>query len=177
MTKQGVFRGLPTWLTVWLTVAVVVVIWDASMVLLRPHTLPGGKLNWLYFPYNLYITIDLRYGDMEDSFGIAQAWLNVVEIFIGIGALIMNYLRKPSTLLVTLVVCTMTFWKTVLFLLMYTKLANGEDELGTDDPILLIFCFMIPNGVWILFPGLSMWYLCKDILRRITNGDSHGKQN
>ncbi|XP_072039841.1 uncharacterized protein [Amphiura filiformis] len=176
MAGGGDFRGLPTWLAAWLTLSVLVVTWDATFVLTRPHSMPGGNLNWLYSPYNLYITIDKRYGDMEDSFGLAQSWLNIVEIFLGIVALILNYQRKPSALLVTLVVCTMTFWKTVLYNLMYTRLANGE-ELGTDDPMMIIFCFVIPNGCWVLFPGLAMWYLYNDILRRITSGVSHGKQN
>lgn len=169
------FRGMPSWLVYWVAISTAIVCWDFTFVLMRPDSLPGGKLNWLYAPYNLYISIDKRYGDMEDSFGLAQTWLNVGECSLAIIGLMLNRARNPSALLVILIMQTMTFWKTVLYHIMYTRLANG-DELGTDDPMLVIFCFIIPNGCWLLFPGLAMWHLYGDILNRISGG-SHGKQN
>ena len=49
-------RKLPFWVAVWLGFSSVVCTIDALFVLLRPHTLPGGKWNYLFelCKYNLY---------------------------------------------------------------------------------------------------------------------------
>ena len=79
----------------WLLLSTIVVAWDAGFVLLRPRSLPGGDLHYLWKPCKgthsptplpiyftwcgsftvdtLYIEVDTRYGDMEDAFCIAQS--------------------------------------------------------------------------------------------------------
>ncbi|XP_033097600.1 uncharacterized protein LOC117101682 [Anneissia japonica] len=98
--RQETSNGLPGWIVAWLIITAIIQTWDASYILLRPHTSPGGKLNAFWRPYNLYRDIDLRYKDTEDSFGIAQSCLNLVEVLL---ALIVLYLAAtkllPSTLL------------------------------------------------------------------------------
>ena len=43
-------RNLPFLVVLWFGITSVVCIVDASFVLLRPHTLPGGKWNYLFQP-------------------------------------------------------------------------------------------------------------------------------
>ena len=62
----------------WLIVSSLIVIYDASYVLLRPHSLKGGKYEHIYQPYQLYIKFDTLYGDNQDPFNIIQSWLNLV---------------------------------------------------------------------------------------------------
>ena len=64
----------------WLALSGVIVIYDACFVLLRPETLPGGKYEFIYSPYQLYIKYDTLYGNMQDSFVVIQSQLNLVEV-------------------------------------------------------------------------------------------------
>ena len=43
-------RKLPSWIAFWLVFSSVVCVIDALFVLLRPHTLPGGKWNYIFKP-------------------------------------------------------------------------------------------------------------------------------
>jgi hypothetical protein len=69
----------------WITVSIPLVIWDALYILLRPHTMAGGALQWpIWKPYEIYASIDHVYGwpgwENHDGFGGAQGVLNVVEV-------------------------------------------------------------------------------------------------
>jgi hypothetical protein len=70
--------------TIWLMVSIPLVIWDAGYVLLRPHSMPGGKLHSpVWTPYALYGTIDYIYGwpafNARNGFTAAQTVLNLFE--------------------------------------------------------------------------------------------------
>eukprot|EP00955_Chlamydomonas_euryale_P114833 366307-Chlamydomonas_euryale.AAC.1 len=47
----------PGWLTPWLVISGVLVVWDAGYVLMRPRSMPGGDLFWLWRPYPLYASV------------------------------------------------------------------------------------------------------------------------
>lgn len=71
-------------LTIWLVVSVPLVIWDAGYVLLRPHSMPGGRLHSpIWAPYALYGSIDYIYGwpafNARNGFTAAQTILNLIE--------------------------------------------------------------------------------------------------
>ncbi|KAL1989360.1 hypothetical protein VTN96DRAFT_122 [Rasamsonia emersonii] len=70
--------------TIWLLVSVPLVLWDAGYVLLRPHSMPGGKWHSpIWTPYALYGTIDYIYGwpafNARNGFTAAQTVLNLLE--------------------------------------------------------------------------------------------------
>jgi len=62
---------------IWLVVSATIVIWDASYVLLRPHSLKGGLYEHLYAPYQIYIKYDTLYAGNDDLFVVIQSWLNI----------------------------------------------------------------------------------------------------
>ena len=71
-------------LTIWLFVSVPLVAWDAGYVLLRPHSMPGGRLHSpIWTPYALYGTVDYIYGwpayNARNGFTAAQTVMNIVE--------------------------------------------------------------------------------------------------
>lgn len=83
---QGrVWSHTPSNLTLlWLAISLPLVIWDTGYVLLRPHSMPGGKYHWpLWVPYELYGRTDYVYGwkawNEHNGFTAAQGWMNVVE--------------------------------------------------------------------------------------------------
>lgn len=70
--------------TIWLVVSLPLVAWDAGYVLLRPHSMPGGRLHSpIWTPYALYGTIDYIYGwpafNARNGFTAAQTVMNIVE--------------------------------------------------------------------------------------------------
>lgn len=83
--KGRVWSHTPSNLTLlWLAISLPLVIWDTGYVLLRPHSMPGGKYHWpLWVPYELYGRTDYVYGwkawNEHNGFTAAQAWMNVME--------------------------------------------------------------------------------------------------
>lgn len=68
----------------WLFISLPLVAWDTGYVMLRPHSMPGGKLHWpLWVPYDLYGRVDYIYGwkafNSHNGFTAAQGFLNIVE--------------------------------------------------------------------------------------------------
>lgn len=71
-------------LTLWLVFSLPLVAWDAGYVLLRPHSMPGGRLHSpIWTPYALYGKVDYIYGwpafNARNGFTAAQTVMNVVE--------------------------------------------------------------------------------------------------
>ncbi|CAD6886263.1 unnamed protein product, partial [Tilletia controversa] len=73
----------PTWITIWLAVSSILVMWDCGYMLLRPHSMKGGKYFTLWAPYELYGTIDKIYGvdafTAKEGFPAAQSVMNIPE--------------------------------------------------------------------------------------------------
>ncbi|KAF2476969.1 uncharacterized protein BDR25DRAFT_42610 [Lindgomyces ingoldianus] len=68
----------------WICVSLPLVIWDSLYILLRPHTMAGGILQWpIWKPYEIYASIDYVYGwpgwEGNDGFGGAQGAINAIE--------------------------------------------------------------------------------------------------
>ncbi|KAL2822494.1 hypothetical protein BJX63DRAFT_122029 [Aspergillus granulosus] len=73
-----------TAVNLWLLISCPLVLWDAGYVLLRPHSMPGGKWHSpMWSPYALYATVDYIYGwpayNSNNGFTAAQTYLNLVE--------------------------------------------------------------------------------------------------
>ncbi|KAF3040705.1 hypothetical protein E8E12_006297 [Didymella heteroderae] len=86
----------------WLVVSLPLVLWDSLYILLRPHTMAGGALQWpLWKPYEIYAAIDYVYGwpgwESNDGFGGAQGALNAVEtVLYGLYVMIIYYHSVPA---------------------------------------------------------------------------------
>lgn len=69
---------------IWLAISLPLVIWDTGYVLLRPHSMPGGKLHSpIWSPYELYGRIDYVYGlkalETQNGWTAAQGSVNMLE--------------------------------------------------------------------------------------------------
>ncbi|KAJ5911521.1 uncharacterized protein N7473_000824 [Penicillium subrubescens] len=169
-------------LTIWLVVSVPLVIWDAGYVLLRPHSMPGGRLHSpIWTPYALYGTVDYIYGwpayNARNGFTAAQTVMNVVEtlgylyyLWIGFvwllaGEKVVAGRTGAIALLVAFTASVMTLSKTLLYWL--NEFFSGFDNIGHNDAASLIFLWIIPNGLWIVFPAYSMIILGDEILNSL----------
>jgi hypothetical protein len=103
---------LPRWIVVWLCITAAIQTYDALFVILGPVPHVGGPLAGLWPGHLLYARFDQRYANF-DAFGTAQSWANLVEVVV---ALIAVRLRaRFSGVILTLILCVATFWKTVLY--------------------------------------------------------------
>lgn len=86
----------------WLAISLPLVLWDTLYILLRPHTMAGGALQWpIWKPYEIYASIDYVYGwpgwDSNDGFGGAQGALNAVEtVLYGLYVMVIYYHSVPA---------------------------------------------------------------------------------
>ncbi|KAJ3414635.1 hypothetical protein HDV05_006276 [Chytridiales sp. JEL 0842] len=145
---------LPTLVTTWLTLTTPIVLWDAGFVLNRPHSLNTS----FWEPYKLYVTIDKAYGDAEYAFVEAQAYLNLLEVAIGVVALYFHFRKSSSAIPWAITANAMTLNKTILYFVIeavgkfhYVKHNSWYDY---------ILLYVLTNGWWILMPLLcllSLW--------------------
>ncbi|KAJ6102194.1 hypothetical protein N7486_004621 [Penicillium sp. IBT 16267x] len=196
--------------TVWLVVSVPLIVWDAAYVLLRPHSMPGGRLHSpLWTPYALYGQIDYMYGwpafNARNGFTAAQTALNVIEtlgylyylfIIYHYGATVVGSGRGASTqkkgfvwlltgekvvagrtgaiaLMVAYTASVMTLSKTILYWL--NEFFSGFDNIGHNDAFTLIVLWMLPNGLWIVFPSYSIYSLGGEILTSLEQASPRGR--
>lgn len=163
---------LPSWIVCWFVISIIICTIDALFVLLRPRTLPGGDLNYLVKPYNIYITVDQRYKDLKDDFLLGVAWMNLFEVAIKICALLLHHSSSSWSQLTSFMVSTMTWSKTMLFLLLSTPCCHGgHDYHAGVSWQKLVLIYIIPNGIWIVLPFACMVSLGKRLVQ-----PSQGKQ-
>lgn len=146
---------LPLFVIIWMVVSFAVVLWDASYVMLRPQSMEGGSLAWLYGPYQLYILHDERYANQGDSFVLSQAIVNLVEIAVGIGALLLHMQGSPRCNLWAHASLSMTLGKTILYFTM--EAVEGWANTWHGSIVDMLLYFIIPSATWLIFPLWGMF--------------------
>lgn len=143
---------LPRWVILWLALAAVVVTWDALFVLNRPASMPGGPLHALWKPYGLYVQVDHRYGNLQDPFVVAQSYMNLIEIALGLLALRLHQTGRRGAVLLAYSVSLMTLAKTVLYFVM--DAVSGFAQTRHNSLAMLVPYYLMTNGVWLILPAL-----------------------
>jgi len=139
------------WMKNWLVLSMLIVFWDISFIFLRPYSMPGGDLHFLWIPYLKYISIDLSYGDLNDPFVPAQAILSLVEITLGLVVLWWSRIGKQIEAgLLLMVVSSLTAAKTALILVL--EWTSGFENTGHNTWWESGLFYGLPNVVWIIFP-------------------------
>ncbi|KAI3478697.1 hypothetical protein L1887_59334 [Cichorium endivia] len=159
-----------TLVSAWLFLSSFVVAWDIGYILMRPRSFLGGDLHWLWSPYSLYMNIDYIYGlpawDAKDGFPAAQTLMNVVESILNLFYVYLVHVRAtPSSRAVApiygLITVTMTLSKTILYVL--NDYCCGWCKTGHNDLYTLIVYWILPNGLWILFPAIIAYVFVKEL--------------
>ena len=144
-------QGLPQFAVLWFIISGLIVILDASFVLLRPISMPGGSLAFLYGGWHKYITHDKRYADTHDAFVVVQSWLNLVEVAFQFMAVAAHLQKGPSCALkLGFFVSVATFYKTVIYFSM--EYAEGLKFTRHNSLPDLILYVVIPSFVWLAMP-------------------------
>ncbi|GAA5974132.1 hypothetical protein JCM11641_003455 [Rhodosporidiobolus odoratus] len=146
----------PRWISLWFWISTLLVLWDAGYCLLRPRSMEGGDLFWLWSPYSLYAETDLVYGqamfERGDGFTSAQAIMNLIESFLNAVTLYLFSRQSPVAILAGFSATLMTASKTVLYWLCDQQ--SGWALTGHNSRKDWWILFAIPNGAWIVFPTL-----------------------
>ncbi|CAF9909102.1 hypothetical protein IMSHALPRED_007605 [Imshaugia aleurites] len=191
--RKGTWTHAPSTITLlWLLVSLPIVCWDTAYVLLRPHSMPNGSLHAPVFtPYALYGKVDYIYGEKayreHNGFTSAQASLNVAETagYVAYLWVVWKYGEGEKravgggwggvACLVAFALSVMTVSKTVLY--WSNEYFSGFENIGHNDPLSLLFLWIIPNGLWLLFPSYMIYEFGRDILHglSIAGGDRSSK--
>jgi hypothetical protein len=156
--KEEIIFKIPRWIIIWLIISMMIILWDSGFLFTRPDSFPGGSLAWLWVPYAKYITIDTGYADLDNDFLVAQQIMSLIEIIIDIVALYFNYKRKIS-LAILLIFSTLllTGFKTILVFLL--EAVSGFKHVGHNAVYDLIFLYILPNSLWLIFPFAGVFVL------------------
>nr|CCC94763.1 unnamed protein product [Trypanosoma congolense IL3000] len=147
------FPAVAAW---WFLLTAPVVVLDAFFVLTRSDSRgmehPFGKV-WVLRPWTLYAKYDMRYAPNDDAFVVAQSWVNLLEVALGLAAVVLSAGRRTECALkVAVCVSVMTLGKTVLYFVMdvvekgkYTNHVRWLDK---------VFMVIMPSLLWIAVPAL-----------------------
>jgi len=161
-----------TWVSLWFLLSAPIVLWDAGYCFMRPRSMRGGDLHWLWKPYAIYQDVDLVYGlptlKSGDGFPAAQSFLNVIETFMNILYLYLAHVAQwPAAPLIGFASIVMTFSKTLLYF--SKEYFCNYCSIGHNSLDKLIIYYIIPNGLWIVVPLLIIRRLGKDIATSLIN--------
>ncbi|KAK9449980.1 uncharacterized protein V1518DRAFT_415210 [Limtongia smithiae] len=158
------------WVTGWFILSSIICLWDATYILFRPYSFPGGKLHFIWAPYAKYYEIDYVYGQLayedRDGFPAGQSTINLVEITLNmVYVLSMALSTTPSTRLngafAGLIGATSCFFKTVLYLL--AEWYSDCKYVGHNSWFNLIFLYLVPSSPWVIVSFLSMLAIAKQL--------------
>ncbi|KZW00855.1 hypothetical protein EXIGLDRAFT_603719 [Exidia glandulosa HHB12029] len=171
MTKSA--TGVPAvwWITAWFVASAPVIFWDAGYCLMRPRSMRGGDLHWIWKPYSLYQDVDLVYGvkalEENNGFTSAQSAMNLIETFLNLYYVYLTHVSpSPYAPVVGISSAVMTLSKTVLYWLV--EYYCNYCAVGHNNVVDLITLWIIPNGIWLIVPTLVIIRLGKDIARSLS---------
>ncbi|KAF8153995.1 hypothetical protein B0H34DRAFT_719956 [Crassisporium funariophilum] len=155
-----------TWISLWFLLTVPVIAWDVGYCFMRPRSMKGGDLHWIWKPYELYQEVDYIYGMPSllsgNGFTNAQSLLNVIETLMNITYLYLAHIAKwPPATIVGFGAALMTLSKTVLY--WAQEYYCGFCAVGHNSAKDLFFLWIIPNGLWIVVPIFIVWQFGKDL--------------
>jgi hypothetical protein len=157
-------KPLPRWVVIWFVLSTPLILWDIGFVLLRPMSMAGGALAFLWKPYVKYITVDLSYGDLANGFVKAQAIMTAIEVLMLAAAVVaFRAARRPLGTLLVFAVSLLTCMKT--FLIFLIELVTRGEHVGHNAASDLFLLYVLPNAFWVVMPGLVAWTTGKMLLR------------
>ncbi|KAF8908123.1 hypothetical protein CPB84DRAFT_1959313 [Gymnopilus junonius] len=167
------------WISAWFILTVPVIFWDAGYCLLRPRSMKGGDLHWIWAPYALYQEVDYVYGipalERGDGFTNAQSVLNIIETLMNISYVYLAHVSEwPGAPLIGFGAALMTVSKTVLYWLQ--EYFCGFCAIGHNTLPDLLLLWILPNGLWIVVPTFIVLRLGKDLASSLNFADAQAKK-
>ncbi|KAK0412680.1 hypothetical protein QR680_006349 [Steinernema hermaphroditum] len=145
---------LPFWIELWLIVSTVLCALDVIYTTLRPLTTRGGSLENVYYFWNIYSDVDLRYADHKDLVTMATGRIMIIELIMNVAALVMARQRSRHTVLTAFTSTAFVFWKTLLYMVLYIRQPEGTPSYIADDAsyMKIFWVFWVADGFWLVVP-------------------------
>ncbi|PUU77907.1 hypothetical protein B9Z19DRAFT_1085312 [Tuber borchii] len=157
----------PKAITIWLLLSSLVVIYDATYILLRPYTFSPNILSRFWQGHNFYATVDHVYGASalaeKDGFPPRRSALNFIYLAKYFST--SGEAGRGGMLVVGFMGVVMTLAKTVLYMLVEVCSGGGINDLKT-----FVLFYILPNSFWIVFPGWCTYWFAKEIVKGIESG-------
>ncbi|KAF8811171.1 hypothetical protein BYT27DRAFT_7184544 [Phlegmacium glaucopus] len=155
-----------SWISLWFLITAPVIAWDVSYCMMRPRSMKGGDLHWIWQPYAIYQEVDHIYGTTsflsQNGFTNAQSLLNIIETLANLAYLYLAHIAQWSPApIIGFGAALTTLSKTVLY--WAQEYYCGFCEIGHNTLWDLVFFWIIPNGLWIVVPTFVVLQLGKDI--------------
>ncbi|KAF8071612.1 hypothetical protein FPV67DRAFT_1667094 [Lyophyllum atratum] len=162
-----------SWISYWFIFTAPLMLWDAGYCLMRPRSMVGGDLHWIWKPYEMYEKVDYVYGvkafENGEGFAGAAAILNVLEISMNLIYLYHAHITRSDVApLFGYTGAVMTLAKTILYTTQ--EYFCSGCSVGHNDLLIAILFWIMPNLVWITFSSLIIWRLGEDIASSIRSG-------
>ena len=178
-------RPLPTWITTWIFLTTIIVIWDALWVLFARYHIdsPSSPYHTLakavWQPYELYISVDRRYADKGDGFVVAQSWVNLAELLLAMYAAFLNHRRCQEAKLWAFLSSFATFLKTFIYFgcEIWSTVSPSDGPAHAfhytwhNDEFSFWILFVLPSSFWLVIPALISVVLGSHIAEAL-HGDS-----
>jgi hypothetical protein len=167
---------VPGWMLGWLLISSILTLYDAAFVLTRPASLSGGSLHWLFFSYDSYIVYDPVYANLKDAFGVAQSYINLIEIALVFIALTLIPILPTSSSphVVLLIATSSTLLKTVLYLVYSVVDVEHSGHYSLTDWTTwdagYVSVSLLPVMQWIIFPVATLISLGGQLARAASHG-------
>ncbi|KAF5309037.1 hypothetical protein D9619_013550 [Psilocybe cf. subviscida] len=152
-----------SWISLWFLLTAPVIAWDVGYCLMRPRSMTGGDLHWIWSPYALYQNVyGLPSFESGDGFTNAQSLLNIIETLMNISYLYLAHVAKwPPATIVGFGAALMTLSKTILY--WAQEYFCGYCAVGHNNFRDLFLLWIVPNGLWIVVPSFIVWQFGKDL--------------
>ncbi|KIM43537.1 hypothetical protein M413DRAFT_443464 [Hebeloma cylindrosporum] len=156
-----------TWISLWFLLTIPVIAWDVGYCFMRPRSMKGGDLHWLWKPYALYQEVyGLPAFQSGNGFTNAQSLLKVIETLLNITYLYLAHVAQwPPATLIGFGAALMTLSKTILY--WAQEYYCGFCAIGHNTTSNLFFLWIIPNGLWIIIPAFIVAQLGKDFVKSL----------
>ncbi|CBZ28207.1 conserved hypothetical protein [Leishmania mexicana MHOM/GT/2001/U1103] len=149
---------LPLLAKIWFLAVTPVVVLDSIFVLTRAKSvnLPHPLAEVFPFKYwVLYAQYDRRYAANNDPFVVVQSWLNLVEVAMGLFVTLFAVCNAQNLAIkLSIVVCLMTLYKTVLYCLM--EIAEGGKHTRHNTFQEKLTMLIAPLSLWVIVPSLIL---------------------
>jgi len=152
---------VPGWARAWYLFNLVICPGDVLFIMMRPRSVKGGDLEWLFTPFNYYCTLDSLFCDESNKIVFYIYLLGLLDVLLNLYLLatFKANIRKPSFALLAVWDGVFVATKTAVYL-MYS-----QDFLLPTAKILVTAM----NSMWFFFPLLIAWGASNRMIRAVND--------